>query len=727
LYAIFLAITAAISGIVILQVLGGLNDNEFLACSPDNPTIYCVHHEYRLYEQRVVTITGTLSSYSYHPSGDLREDVFEDPKRMHATTYLTVYIKDKGSDAIIASTLTTSGEIHEDIIKHVLSLKEGDTVKVTGRVASICTPGTTPYCQYAGKINIEEINELSTTTYVKAWEIPVVERAPWYLGQGLQEGLKLRYNYSSSSLTPSPGGPFYRDITIEFHRAGSNNSAMQLWESIISIRDIDSQIIENYDCIFDGASSLLNCIGTSMPKELKDELDASIFFLGRHATLENPQPLWPIMSRWPDTENFDRLNKRMFVFYSGNDIKIGNNVIMNANAVGWDILRGDRYEPVTLFWVKEGFPFPLKATIHQFPSNANYENQYELELLAVSPTIEQLPEPDTLSSPFEGFTQVCSTEYRMADSTIDLGKTPDSSAAIFGIAINADTGKIYASHSGNGTVAVIDAESGSIIKVVEIEDGRNSLDGIAVNSQTNKIYVASSYGNKLRVIDGTTDTVINSVQVGLYPVGVAIDSITNRVYVASTGANTVSIIDGANDTLISTVNIPSSPRFLTVNSLDHRIYVSKVDDATIAVIDGLKNGELERTLVLRDPPTGGSGEIVVNPITNRVYVGSSGVTVVNGTSGTVMHRISLNPYSTAYHLSVDPLTNEVFAGVFSASPGVVAVIDGNSDTVKYMVEVGDHATRLEGNGYTGKLYVVKGYDGQILILTKTNDCQFHRD
>ena len=283
--------------------------------------------------------------------------------------------------ASILTTLTTRSEIHVDLIKHILSLKKGDPVIVTGRLLYTpkpgCYEGRFYSCPSVGTIIIQELDGLSTSNYVKYWEIPLEQRNPWYLGKGLQEGQQMRYNLSSK-IMPIHGDSFSGTVNLEFHKSPDNDDH---WTTLVEAIDNNNRSLGGYhSCLFDSSSGALDCSSSRMPFDLKDLLDSTIFFLGREANEASPQPLSPIMSRWPDTTGFDYYNNHMFVFYRGN-ISLANGELVNATAVGWDAYLQRGYEPVTLFWIIEEFPFPLKAQVHRLIPNTDDNRQYSFELL----------------------------------------------------------------------------------------------------------------------------------------------------------------------------------------------------------------------------------------------------------------------------------------------------------------------------------------------------------
>jgi YVTN family beta-propeller protein len=311
-------------------------------------------------------------------------------------------------------------------------------------------------------------------------------------------------------------------------------------------------------------------------------------------------------------------------------------------------------------------------------------------------------------------------------SQISLGKVPNS-GSLYGIAANHITNKIYAPHTGNGTVAVIDGDSNELIKTIDLGIGTSSLDGVAVNTATNKIYVANS-GNPtslLFVINGTNDAVVKSIPVGTYAIGVAIDTSLNRIYVASNGDNSVSVIDGQTDEKISTIYIPIGPRFVSANENDHKVYVTGLDSSKVAVFNG-SSSDPDWNMSMIDvagKATAAGGAVMVNPVTDKVYVSSvSGIVVINSSSNKIVHTIDLEGFNAAFQYAVNPVANEVYAGISNTSPAKLLVIDGTSDIIKKKITVGNSLFGIATNPRTGSVYAVDSYAAKVYVVNKTTSC-----
>src|SRR6202011_4152323 len=108
------------------------------------------------------------------------------------------------------------------------------------------------------------------------------------------------------------------------------------------------------------------------------------------------------------------------------------------------------------------------------------------------------------------------------------------------IALNPETGKVYAVEISRGVVSVFNPQTKS---TSSIRVGAGPV-AIAVNPATDRIYVANSEGGSVSVIDGRNDSVLATLDVGPRPYVVALNPVTNNIYVSNVFSNVITVIDG---------------------------------------------------------------------------------------------------------------------------------------------------------------------------------------
>ncbi len=158
---------------------------------------------------------------------------------------------------------------------------------------------------------------------------------------------------------------------------------------------------------------------------------------------------------------------------------------------------------------------------------------------------------------------------------------------------------------------------------------------------------------------------------------------------------------GAKDALAqnptSTVSVGGYPSSIVVNPVTNKVYV-EIGGDTVAVIDGATNA-------FTTFAAGSEGSIAVNPVTNKVYISNgpfSGivsplqVTVFDG----VTNGVAIIAPGSAGPLAADPVTNMVYVSTLSG----VTAIDGATNAATLIPDEGTEGA-IAVNPATGKIYV----------------------
>lgn len=279
------------------------------------------------------------------------------------------------------------------------------------------------------------------------------------------------------------------------------------------------------------------------------------------------------------------------------------------------------------------------------------------------------------------------------DQTVALPKAGGFDAMTF----DADNHRVLAAHSGAGTLAVLDTESG---KVQEIETG--SINGVAVSKKLDRYFVAG--GNKeLLAIDRKTLGIVGRVSLSGPADLVAVDTKRGQVVVCQDDGTEDWVFDGTTLASVGTIAIEEAPEFLEYDKNTDRIYQNIKSTDHLQVIDpearkvvatwktapmksphGLaldkkagrayaagKNGKL----VVLDMATGkvltsvnipeGTDGIAIDAKLGRVYCPGKGkMTVVSTADNSVIGQIDL-PAGTK-NIAVDTATHTVWVNVSDA-------------------------------------------------------------
>jgi len=260
--------------------------------------------------------------------------------------------------------------------------------------------------------------------------------------------------------------------------------------------------------------------------------------------------------------------------------------------------------------------------------------------------------------------------------------------------------------------------------------------GVAVNANTNKVYVTNYESGFVSVIDGFTNKVENNVNVGIFPSDIAVNPNNGKVYVAHkvhvdtqgySAVPIVSVIDGFTNNVENDDTIAASA-IKAVNPNTNRIYATPLSTASsVSVMDGSTNRVIGNVM-LDDK----SSDIAVNPDTNRVYVISDGhdkISVVDGLTNKVLVSNIAAAYDNLISIAVNPDTNRVYATSLGSSPhppltanqgfelpvGLVLVIDGSTNRVISNVTVVSPSD-IAVNPNTNRVYVSNSFSDSIYTI-----------
>jgi YVTN family beta-propeller protein len=110
-----------------------------------------------------------------------------------------------------------------------------------------------------------------------------------------------------------------------------------------------------------------------------------------------------------------------------------------------------------------------------------------------------------------------------------------------------------------------------------------------------------------------------------------------------------------------------------------------------------------------------SGELAVNPVTNRIYVtnqDTNSVTVIDGATDTVVTTISVGDQPRG--VEVNPVTNLIY--VTNIVSNTLSVIDGATNTVVGTIAVGANPSGVTVNSQTNRIYVADSSGNDVSIV-----------
>jgi len=251
-----------------------------------------------------------------------------------------------------------------------------------------------------------------------------------------------------------------------------------------------------------------------------------------------------------------------------------------------------------------------------------------------------------------------------------------------------------------------------------------------VNGQTYfyKITAVSSVGESSQSNEASAtpmasaEHVVATIPVSIHPFDVGVNDYTNMIYGTTRGTidvhvYTVYVINGTTNSVVKTLQYNNEiPSGVGVNPITNKIYVG-TGPSTISLIDGTTNSVID-TISLGNG-SGPSG-VVVNSNTNKIYVadqGSNTVSVIDGTTNSVVSTVSVG--SAPFGIDVNPITNKIYVVDGSG----LQVIDGTTNSVVSTISVGSGSgpNGVVVNSNTNKIYVTNQNSNTISVIDGTTN------
>ena len=138
----------------------------------------------------------------------------------------------------------------------------------------------------------------------------------------------------------------------------------------------------------------------------------------------------------------------------------------------------------------------------------------------------------------------------------------------WGMAVDEATHTLYVARMGTGDAIAIRGTSSSILPA-----GHTPC-AVAVNPNANAIFVANYAEGSVTILDAETGRKLATVPVGEHPQALAVDAQRNLVYVANTFSGTITVIDAVRRKAVATLPAGKAPYALAVAPGSFQVYVA---------------------------------------------------------------------------------------------------------------------------------------------------------
>ena len=323
---------------------------------------------------------------------------------------------------------------------------------------------------------------------------------------------------------------------------------------------------------------------------------------------------------------------------------------------------------------------------------------------------------------------------------IELGFSPGS------VIVNQDSNAIYVADTTGNRVAIIDGAVNKVTKTINVIDTPSKL---AMNHITNLIYVSHSINKSISVIDILENQIIDVVELESEPSGININPKMNLLYVSQASddlKDTLLIIDGTNNKTTDIIEIGMHIVEIVFNASSGLIYVLSDSDPDtevpfdniVTVIDSNTNKIISSFLggTTREP----SVDIDVNPVTNRIYVSTTGfavntIKVFDGENNENIATIDFNKMGDIIDISkiaVNSTTEQIYViKNRSIDNDSLCLVEGlSNEIIRCIDNVGLELFDIAVNSGTNNVYVADKGTGRLsvfsdnpIIIPPNNECE----
>lgn len=141
-----------------------------------------------------------------------------------------------------------------------------------------------------------------------------------------------------------------------------------------------------------------------------------------------------------------------------------------------------------------------------------------------------------------------------------------------GLALDAEHQRIYVTLLGENRVAVIDTDSGEVVKTLDlnVEGAIN----VVFDQRHQRLLVTGQKSGELEVLDAESGKSLHRVSTGKGALDIGLDEDAGRLYVTNRGAGTVSVLDAKSLEVIKTLETGPHPNSIAIDPDNHDVFVT---------------------------------------------------------------------------------------------------------------------------------------------------------
>jgi YVTN family beta-propeller protein len=264
------------------------------------------------------------------------------------------------------------------------------------------------------------------------------------------------------------------------------------------------------------------------------------------------------------------------------------------------------------------------------------------------------------------------------------------------------------------SLAVIDGATHSIVKRIEMPGATIPV----WDSVSNRVYVSCQTTNSVAVLDAESDSILANIPVGARPIKLYINTRRHKLYVLNSDAGTVSIVNMTTNQVIKTVSVGGYPNAGYYSRSADKFYSAGRYEECVVI------GGLSDTVIARMPVPGtedllcATGNEQSGIVFAGMFAGNSGyIIAIDAEADTVLHTHDLG-HAFAQGLLYSTKSGYVYSANYANS---VSVLTGDGSRVVKVMSLGaapfvlasapSHDRVYVGNLGTRWLYVLRDNEG----------------
>ena len=196
------------------------------------------------------------------------------------------------------------------------------------------------------------------------------------------------------------------------------------------------------------------------------------------------------------------------------------------------------------------------------------------------------------------------------------------------VTVDAVHRRVYAAHPGAGSLLIVDADSGAIVRQIEV----GPMHGVAYNADGTRVYTGNGDAKSVSESDPRTFAVLRTVSVPGPVDAIAFDESNEHIYADEDDGTQIFVIDAKTMMQIGTVALPGhKPEYLAIDPVSHAVYQNIADKSEIAIVDPAK---LAVSGTIQTPELSGNHPLQYDAAYKELIVGgANGVLSVYDASG----------------------------------------------------------------------------------------------